>query len=133
MDTISKKIHQLFCFKNKQLVYFYDYIYNYIEPNENTREPLESIDYDKKIICYTADYLTPYTEPKDSENIVCYDNQDNILWKVHGEVVRHFENESFAGIGYHREQNALGGTTYSGEAHRIDIETGYATYYGFVK
>ena len=86
-----------------------------------------------RIVVYDGYYLNQNTNVADYENIICYDKNDVVLWKVNGDL-KYWDHgvDSFVGISL-RDNGTLVGTSFSGNTYRIDINTGKAVWDRFVK
>lgn len=87
-----------------------------------------------KIVVYDGYYLSQETDLKDFENVVCYDENDLILWKIHGakESGHWLDHDSFTNVGVHENDDCVA-TSFSGHVFNVDIKTGEASYKRFVK
>jgi len=88
---------------------------------------------EKRVVVYDGYYLNQNTNPASYENIVCYDKNNRVLWKVNGEP-KYWSNDrdTYSGIAL-TDSHELLGLAFSGNDYRIDTETGEATWVTFTK
>ena len=87
-----------------------------------------------KVAVYDGYYISNESNIQKSENVICYDENNDVMWKIHDakESGYWLERDYFVGVALHKNGD-LGATTRSGHAFRVDKQTGKATYSEFMK
>ena len=92
-----------------------------------------NIENNLKIIVYEGYYLDETTDPKDFENVVCFDGNGIRVWKVNGmNDFQYWNKNKFSGVGL-SENKALVATDQNGFVFEVNKETGKATFLKWVK
>lgn len=88
---------------------------------------------EKRVVVYDGYYLNQNTDPASYENIVCFDKNNSVLWKVNGNP-EYWDNDkdTYSGVAL-TDSHELLGLAFSGNNYRINLETGEATWVAFTK
>lgn len=85
------------------------------------------------VIVYTSSSLSDTTIVKKFENILCFDKNGEMVWKINGmEEYKYWKEDAFVGVGQ-LEDGTLVATDWDGFVFKVNKETGKAIFLEWVK